>query len=222
MIMDHTPETINILITDDHPIVRCGLRQLLEDDEHNRFGIIDEAGNGDEMFDKLSAKKYHLLLLDISLPGKSGLELLVDIKPLYPDLKVLVLSIYTEESYAIKSLKLGAYGYLTKASAPKELIGAIIKVSQGGRYISASLVEKIAFSEISNSDDPLHQKLSVREMEVIMLLEQGMTITAIAQKLELSPKTISTFRERILTKLKLKTTTDIIKYAIKEGLTSEL
>lgn len=212
---------IRILITDDHPIVRRGIRQLLEDDKEERFGNIAEAGNGKELLEKLNSAEFDVILLDISLPGRSGLELLGDIKKLKPAVKVVILSIYPEEQYALRALKMGAAGYLTKASAPDELISAVIKASQGNRYISASLAEKITSNLIEDTDSPLHEKLSVRELEVISLLASGKTMSNIAIELSLSPKTISTYRERILSKLNLKTTSDIIRYAIKEGLTEE-
>ncbi len=212
---------INVLITDDHPIVRRGLKQLLEDDKDERFGIIEEAESGKELLKALASGHFDVILLDISLPGRNGLELLADIQCLNPKVPVLMLSIYPEEQYAIRALKLGASGYLTKASAPEELITAIFKVSQGGRYISASLAEKITMNFISEEDSPLLDKLSVREIEVMTHLATGKTMSNIAIELSLSPKTISTYRERILTKLKLKSTSDIIRYAIKEGLTGE-
>lgn len=212
---------IRILITDDHPIVRRGIRQLLEDDKEDRFGNIAEAGNGKELLEKLNSADYDVVLLDISLPGRSGLELLVDIKKLNPGVSVVMLSIYPEEQYALRALKLGASGYLTKASAPEELIAAVVKASQGERYISSSLAEKITFNLLDNIEAPLHEKLSARELEVVSLLATGKTMSFIADKLSLSPKTISTYRERILEKLNLKTTSDIIRYGIKEGLGEE-
>jgi DNA-binding NarL/FixJ family response regulator len=212
---------ISILITDDHPIVRRGIRQLLEDDPNERFGLIEEAGSGKEMFEKLQVQRFNVALLDVSLPGRSGLELLGDLRKVYPETAVVILSIYPEEQYALRALKLGASGYLTKASAPEELIAAVIKASHGEKYITSSLAEKIAFSLIEEKETPLHEKLSVRELEVLSLLASGKTMSNIATELSLSPKTISTYRERILAKLNIKTTSDIIRYAIKEGLSEE-
>jgi len=212
---------ISILITDDHPIVRRGIRQLLEDDTDERFGNIAEAGNGKELLEKLKLQDFDVILLDISLPGRSGLELLGDIKKLKPSTAVIILSIYPEEQYALRALKLGASGYLTKTSAPDELIEAVVKASQGKRYISALLAEKITFNLLEEKEPALSEKLSVRELEVVSLLASGKTLSAIAEELSLSPKTISTYRERILEKLNLKTTSDIIRYAIKEGLSEE-
>jgi two-component system, NarL family, invasion response regulator UvrY len=212
---------ISVLITDDHPIVRQGIRQILEDDKDQRFGLIEEAVNGKELIEKISKKDFDVILLDISLPDRSGLDLLSEVKKRTKLPSVLILSIYPEEQYALKALKLGASGYLTKASAPSELINAIIKVSTGGRYITSSLAENITFGMIDNintSEKALHDNLSIRELEVIYLMASGKTLTSIADELSLSPKTISTYRERILSKLKLKTTSDIIRYAINNGL----
>jgi DNA-binding NarL/FixJ family response regulator len=209
---------IKILITDDHPIVRQGIRQILEDDKFQRFGLIEEAVNGKELLEKIKTTFFDIILLDISLPGRSGLEILGEVKKIARTTAVLILSIYPEEQYAIRAIKLGASGYLNKASAPEELIEAIIKVSEGGRYLTSSLAESIAMNFFNDVDRPLHDKLSVRELEVITLLAEGKTLRNIATDLSLSPKTISTYRERILEKLKLKTTADIIRFAIKEGL----
>jgi len=212
---------IKVLITDDHPIVRSGLKQLLEDDKSERFGRIEEAENGAQLLEKMSSLDIDVVLLDISLPGRNGLELLPLIKNIKPEIPILMLSIYREEQYAIRALKLGAAGYLMKNSTPEELINAIFKVSQGGRYISPSLAEKITDNFLIDDDKPLYQKLSVRELEVVSLLASGKTISSIAKELYLSPKTISTYRTRILSKLKLKTTSDIIRYAINEGFGGE-
>jgi two-component system invasion response regulator UvrY len=209
---------IKILITDDHPIVRQGIRQILEDDKFLRFGLIEEAVNGKELLEKIKTTVFDVILLDISLPGRGGLELLSDVKKIAPTTAVLILSIYPEDQYAIRALKLGASGYLTKASAPEELIEGIIKVSEGGRYLTSSLTESIAINLFNNDNIPLHNRLSIRELEVITHLAEGKTLSNIATDLSLSPKTISTYRERILVKLNLKTTSDIIRYAIKEGL----
>jgi DNA-binding NarL/FixJ family response regulator len=209
---------IKILITDDHPIVRQGIRQILEDDKFQRFGLIEEAVNGKELLQKIKTTDFDVILLDISLPGRSGLDILGEVKKIARTTAVLILSIYPEEQYAIRAIKLGASGYLNKASAPEELIEAIIKVSEGGRYLTSSLAESIATNFFNDNDKPLHDKLSVRELEVITLLAEGKTLSNIATDLSLSPKTISTYRERILAKLNLKTTSDIIRFALKEGL----
>lgn len=209
---------IKVIITDDHPIVRKGIRQILEDDKDDRFGYIAEAGDGAELLQKLDKEDFDIILLDISLPGRSGLDVLSDIRKNYPKAHVLVLSIYPEEQYAIKALKLGASGYLNKASAPDELITAIIQAFSGGKYISSTLAQKITLNFLEQKESPSYNKLSARELEVISLISAGFTLSRIADELSLSPKTISTYRERILEKLNLKTTSDLIRYAIKEGL----
>ncbi len=210
---------ISVLITDDHPVVRRGIRQILEDE--NWISSIDEAGNGKELFERMNERKYDVVLLDISLPGRSGLDLIAQIKKTQKSIAVLVLSIHSEEVYAIKALKYGASGYLTKSSAPEELISAIQKVSAGGRYISASLAQNLAESFLSESEPPLHQLLSSREMEVLGLFASGKSVAQIALELSLSPKTISTYRGRLLDKLKLSTTAELIRFAILENIKEE-
>jgi DNA-binding NarL/FixJ family response regulator len=210
---------IKVLITDDHPVVRRGIRQILEDDD--RISLVQEAGNGKELFERLKEQLFDVILLDISLPGRSGLDLIEQIKRTQSSASILILSIHSEEMYAIKALKAGAAGYLTKTSAPEELISAINKVSNGERYISTSLADKIAESVISGSEKPLYQLLSAREVEVLQLFSEGKKVVQIAAELSLSPKTVSTYRERLLKKLKLHTTSDLIRYAIMEGITRQ-
>lgn len=210
---------IRVLITDDHPVVRRGIRQILEDDE--RICLIHEAANGKELIDRMNEQIYDVILLDISLPGRSGLDLICQIKKTQQYVAILILSIHSEEMYAIKALKFGAAGYLTKDSAPEELISAIHKVAEGERYISASLASKLAETIVSESDRPLHESLSAREHEVLALFAAGKTVAQIGEELSLSPKTISTYRERLLTKLSLKTTSDLIRYSILEDIKGE-
>ena len=210
---------IKVLITDDHLVVRRGIRQILEDDD--RISHVQEAGNGKELFERLKEQLFDVILLDISLPGRSGLDLISQIKRTQQSAAILILSIHSEALYAIKALKSGAAGYLTKTSAPEELISAIIKVSMGERYKSPSLADALAESLISDSEKPLYQLLSVREVEVLQLFSEGKKVVQIAAKLSLSPKTVSTYRERLLEKLKLHTTSDLIRYAIMEGITRQ-
>jgi len=207
---------IKVLITDDHPVVRRGIRQILEDDD--RIEKVEEAGKGKELLERLRAEKFDVILLDISLPGGNGLDLIGQIKKIQPSASVLMLSIYSEELYAIKALRFGASGYLTKTSAPEELLNAIHKVSKGERYISISLADKLADDLLTKSDKKVIQSISAREMDVLILLGAGKTFTQIATELSLSPKTISTYRERLLIKLKLKTTSELIRYAIMQSL----
>ena len=207
---------IKVLITDDHPVVRRGIRQILEDDE--RISLIHEASDGKELIEKMMDQVYDVILLDISLPGRSGLDMISQIKKIHQKTAILILSIHSEEMYAIKALKYGASGYLTKSSAPEELLSAIYKVSRGERYISSTLAEKLADSFLSDGDKPPHLFLSAREMEVLDLLASGKTVNQVAKELSLSSKTISTYRTRLLSKLKLKTTADLIRYSIMQGL----
>lgn len=209
---------IKVLITDDHPIVRQGIRQILEGDKEHRIGFIDEAENGKELLTKLRENDFNVIILDISMPGRSGLDLLGDIKKVSPKTAVLILSMLSEEIYVQKAFKLGASGYLTKTGAPDELITAVMKVNNGGRYITYSIAENMSLNILDNKEKNASELLSVRELEVISLLASGKKISVIAEELSLSPKTISTYRERILSKLNLRTTSDIIRFAIKEGI----
>jgi DNA-binding NarL/FixJ family response regulator len=205
-----------ILIADDHPIVRRGLRQILE--ENRSVSNVDEAETGREALEKVKKGKFDMILLDISMPGMSGLETLEEIKRLKPALPVLILSIYPEEEYAVRVLKTGASGYLTKKSAPDELITAIRKLARGERYISPSLAELLATHLTGETEKPHHESLSNREFQVMRMIASGKSLKEIAGDMSLSPKTISTFRTRILQKLDLKSNAELIQYALKHGL----
>ena len=207
---------IKLLIADDHTVVREGLKQIVSDTSN--IVVADEASNGQEVLDKVWKNDYDVVLLDISMPGRSGLDTLEELKRTKPRLPVLVLSIYPEEQYAIRVLKSGASGYLTKGSAPNELIEAIQKVSSGGKYVSAFLAEKLAFNLETDSELKPHETLSNREFQTLCLIGSGKTVKAIAEELSLSVKTISTYRERILEKMKMKTNSELTYYAIKNGL----
>ncbi|MBN1198644.1 MAG: response regulator transcription factor [Bacteroidales bacterium] len=207
---------ISILITDDHPIVRQGIRQILT--EYSEIALIEEASDGNEMLQKVSNTDFTVVLLDISMPGRNGLELLKDLKISSPQTAVLMLSVHPEEQYAIRALKSGAAGYLPKSTLPEELIKAVKKVAAGKKYITSSLAEIIATDFDQPDDKPVYHSLSDREFEVLCLLASGKSIKEISEELFLSSKTISTYRERILEKLNLKTTADLIRFAIREGL----
>ena len=211
-----TEKKIRILIADDHPIVRAGFKQVLS--ETPDLVVADEAGNGQEVLQYLKKKKYDVVLLDISMPGKNGLEILKDLKMDYPKLPVLILSIYPEEQYAIRALRAGASGYLTKASAPNELISAILKISEGGRYISASLAEKLASYLDADMTKSPHETLSDREHQIMRLIASGKTVSEIAESLHLSVKTISTYRAHVLEKMKMKNNAEITLYAVQNKL----
>jgi DNA-binding NarL/FixJ family response regulator len=205
-----------ILIADDHPIVRRGLRQILE--ENKAVAGVDEAGNGQEALDKVKTGKFDVVMLDISMPGMNGLETLAELKKLKPTLPVLILSIYPEEEYAVRALKGGASGYLTKKSAPDELITAIKKIVRGERYISPSLAEFLATHLAEGKDKPLHEGLSNREFKVMRMIASGRSLKEIAGEMSLSPKTISTFRTRILQKMEMKSNAELIQYSLKNNL----
>ena len=207
---------IKILIADDHPIVRKGLKDIVEDTSD--MVVADEARNGQEVVEYVRKNCYDVILLDISMPGKTGLDILKQLKTEKPKLPVLILSIHPEEQYARRALKAGAAGYLTKESAPDELISAIRKVSLGRKHITPSLAEKLAFDLEADAEKPLHEKLSDREYQVMGMIASGKPVGEIAVKLFLSPKTISTYRARILEKMKMKNNAELTHYAIKQGL----
>jgi two-component system, NarL family, invasion response regulator UvrY len=207
---------IKILIADDHPIVRAGFKQVISDMPD--MLVADEAGNGQEVLNLIGKKDYDLVLLDISMPGRSGLEILKDLKSEKPKLPVLILSIYPEEQYAIRALRAGASGYMTKASAPNELILAIRKISEGGKYISASLAEKLAYYLDGDAAKPPQETLSDREYQVMLMIASGKTVTEIANELCLSVKTISTYRTHIREKMKMKNNAEITLYAVQNKL----
>ena len=207
---------IKILIADDHPIVRAGFKQVISDMPD--MLVADEAGNGQEVLQLIGKKDYDLVLLDISMPGRSGLEILKDLKSEKPKLPVLILSIYPEEQYAIRALRAGASGYMTKASAPNELILAIRRISEGGKYISASLAEKLAYYLDGDATKPPHETLSDREYQVMLMIASGKTVTEIANELCLSVKTISTYRTHIREKMKMKNNAEMTLYAVQNKL----
>jgi two-component system, NarL family, invasion response regulator UvrY len=207
---------LKILVVDDHTIVRRGLKQILC--EVSDIAVAGEASDGNQALDLVDAHHYDLVLLDIAMPGMSGLDVLKQLKIEKPDLPVLMLSMFPEEQYAVRTLKAGASGYLTKESAPEELIAAIRKVCSGGKYVSSSLAEKLAFYLHSDQGKPAHELLSDREYQVVVMIASGKTVTQIAEELALSVKTISTNRSRALQKMCMKTNAEITYYAIKCGL----
>jgi len=207
---------IKILIADDHPVVRKGLKEIIEETPGMVVG--GEASNGQEVLENVRKSDYDVVLLDISMPGRSGLEILKELKSEKPELSVLILSIHPEEQYAVRALKAGASGYLTKESAQDELIAAIRKASTGRKYISSSLAEKLAFYLEIDTEKPLHETLSDREYEVMCMIASGKTIKEVAEELFLSEKTISTYRSRILEKMRMKSNVELIHYALKHGL----
>ena len=207
---------MNVLICDDHKIVRDGLKQILAQHENIRF--IDEAATGDEVIEMFDKKTYDLLLLDISLPDQSGLDVLQVIKKKWTATYVLMLSMHPQEQYAIRALSYGASGYLTKDAAAEELLLAVKKIAKNGKYISQSLADCLALSLNNDSNQALHEKLSEREFEIMMRIANGKSLIEIGNELFISNKTVSTYRSRIMEKMKLKKNTDLTRYCIENHL----
>lgn len=207
---------IRILIADDHFIVREGLKQIVS--EVSDMIVLDEARDGQEALKKALTKDFEIVILDISMPIKSGLDVLKEIKEKKPSTNVLVLSVHPEEHYAVRVLKAGAAGYLTKESAPDELVMAIRKISQGRKYITISLAEKLAGEIEKPADAPLHSVLSEREFRVLCMIAAGRSIKEISEELFLSIKTVSTYRSRILKKMGFRNNSELIRYSIENGL----
>jgi two-component system invasion response regulator UvrY len=209
---------IRIIIADDHPIVRAGMKQVIS--EASDLVVADEAGDGHKLLSKIRAEKFDVVILDITMPHMDGLDVLKQLKIEQPKLPVIVLSIHPEDQYALRVLKAGASGYVTKASAPDELINAIRKVFRGGKYISPSIAEKLAFQLDADFEEMPHESLSDREYQVLCMLASGKTVTEIADELALSVKTVSTYRARILEKMDMKNNAELIHYAIQNKLVS--
>ncbi len=206
---------IDILIADDHAIVRAGLKQIVA--EEKDLCVRGEAGTTQEMFALLEKNPFSIVILDINMPGQSGLEALKELKRFYPGLPVLVLSMYSEDQYGIRSLKAGAAGYLRKVSAPDELVNAIRKIVGGGKYISPELAEKLA-SSFELDDKPPHEKLSDREMQIMCRIASGDSADQIAGMLSISIHTVYSYRNRILEKMRLKSNVELTQYAIQNKL----
>ncbi len=207
---------IKILIADDHAIVREGLKQIIS--ETPDMSIADEAIDGHEVLNKALRNDYDVVVLDITMPGINGLDVLKQIKAQKPKLPILVLSVHPEEQYAVRVLRAGASGYLTKESAPDELIAAIRKAYDGGKYVSSSRAEKLAFDLEVEREKPLHETLSDREYQVMINIAQGKKVKDIAEELFLSEKTISTYRSRILEKMRMEKNEELVRYAINNHL----
>jgi DNA-binding NarL/FixJ family response regulator len=207
---------LKVLIVDDHPIVRQGLKQILE--ETSDIKAAGEASNWKETLKLIGENSYDLVLLDISMPGISGMEILKQIKSLRPKLPVLILSMYTEEQYGARVLRAGASGYLTKQSAPDELVLAIRRVCQGGKYVSPNLADRLIEYLGEDPTKPANEVLSDREYEVMLAIASGKTISKIADDMLLSIKTVSTYHGRILSKLQMKSDAELIRYALENQL----
>lgn len=205
-----------ILIADDHAILREGLKQIIE--EAGELEVAAEAADGPQVLSILREEEVDMVLLDISLPGQNGLDVLKEIKAEHPQLPVLMLSMHPEEHYAVRAIRAGASGYLTKSGATDDLVDAIRLVARGRKYISPTLAEQLAEELDGGSAKPLHQKLSDREYQILCHIATGKTVTEIADELMLSVKTVSTYRSRILEKMHLKTNAELTYYAVKHQL----
>ena len=207
---------IRVLVADDHVVVRRGLKQLLE--EAGDIAVYGEAGSAAEVYAALARERYDVLVLDISLRGDSGLDVLKEVKRTHPQLAVVMLTVYSESQYALRAFRNGAAAYITKESAADELLEAVKKAATGGRFVTASLAEKLTALLDRDADAPLHDGLSDREFEVLRLIGSGNTVSEIAERLHLSVKTVSTYRARLLQKMKMKSTVELMQYAVRTGL----
>jgi DNA-binding NarL/FixJ family response regulator len=207
---------VRILIADDHALVRAALKRLLE--EEGSFLEVGEAGSGSQTLDRLHEGGWNVVVLDINMPDRSGIDVLRYIRAGHPETRVLVLSGFPERQYAVHALRAGASGYLSKEAPPEELLKAIRTVVGGRRYVSAALAELLAADLSGDSEQPLHAKLSTREFQILRKLASGMSVSGIGKELSLSVKTVSTYRSRILEKMGLRTNADLTSYALKNGL----
>jgi len=216
MHVETSEDMIRALITDDHAVVRRGLKELLTDS--HKVEVLGEASTAGEALDRVRRGEWDVVILDINLPDRNGLDLLRDLKREKPDLPVLILSVCSEDQFAVRALRSGAAGYLTKASAPAQLVDAVEKVAAGGRYISPAVAERLAVLVGSDREGMPHESLSEREYQVIRLLASGKTVSQIAADMNLSVKTISTYRARVLDKMGMRTNAELTYYAVRNGL----
>ncbi len=207
---------MKILIADDHPVVRQGLRQMLAAEAD--LTVVGEAKNGNEVVELSRRIAWDVAVLDYNMPGRSGLELVKDLRHRFPGRAVLILSMYPEDRYAVRALKAGAAGYVTKDSAAEELVNAIRKVANGGKYVSPALAERLASALESGGGKLLHETLSDREYQVMWMIASGKTVRQIADSLCLSPNTVSTHRTRILRKMQMKNNAELMHYAMRHRL----
>jgi DNA-binding NarL/FixJ family response regulator len=207
---------IRLFVADDHAVVRRGLHQVVA--ETHEMTVAGEAASASEALQRLAEDAYDAVVLDLSLPGGNGLDLLGEIKRRWPRMPVLILTVHSEEQYAVRALRAGAAAYLTKESAPEELQHALRKVVRGGRYVTAAVAERLAFTLGPDADRPLHEGLSDREFQVLRMLASGKAVSQIAEELHLSVKTVSTYRTRVLEKMEMKSNAELTHYAIRNHL----
>jgi two-component system, NarL family, invasion response regulator UvrY len=209
---------IKVLVADDHAVVRRGLRQILNETQDILVG--GEAATAPDAMNLVRTQRWDVVILDVSIPGGNGIELISEIRREKPGTRVLILTMYSEEQYAIRAIKSGASGFLTKESAPDQLVDAVRNIASGGRYVSAELAEKLAVLVAGEASENPHEKLTDREFEVFKMLASGRTVSEIARDLSLSVKTVSTHRTRLLQKMNMRTNAELMRYAMRCGLVS--
>jgi DNA-binding NarL/FixJ family response regulator len=209
---------MRILVADDHAVVRRGLQQIIA--VATDITVAAEAANGTEVLERLRGAEFDMLLMDVSMPGTNAMDLIKRVKAEWPKLPILVHSMHSERSIVAHMLKAGASGYITKDSEPEKLIAAVRRVASGGRYIDPQLAELIVFARGDGADKPLHESLSDREHQILLLLAGGRTVNDVAEHLHLSPKTVSTHKARLMEKLRVKTNAELIRYALQHHLVS--
>lgn len=205
---------MKIIIVDDHELIREGLKKVTA--RESDIEVIGEASDSDELFQLLDKHEVDIVLLDISLPGRSGIDIITDIKVQAPNTKILILTMHPEDRFAVQALRAGASGYITKNNASKSLVGALRKINDGRKYISSNLAEQLATELEMNYEKPLHESLSTREFEVMRLIVQGKAVKDIADMLSISVNTVASYRARILEKMKMKSNAEMIRYAVEK------
>jgi DNA-binding NarL/FixJ family response regulator len=207
---------IRVLVADDHPLLRNGIKQVLNQEPD--VEVLGEAEDSEQVLQRIDEQKWDVVLLDIAMPGRGGLDVLREIRRRRPALPVLILSMHAEDQFAVRAIKAGANGYLSKSDGSAEVVRAIRKVLTGKKYVSASLAETLANSLESDTDRPAHEGLSDREFQVMCKIASGMTVSQIAVEISLSVKTVSTYRARVLEKMNMRTNSELTRYAIQKGL----
>ncbi len=207
---------LKVFLADDHLLIREGLKKILAPEKH--FTVIGESGDPDEVLDFINNNEIDILILDLNMPGRNGLDVLKQVKNIKPEVKVLILSMYSEEQFGERTIKAGASGYITKESASEELLNALHKIAKGGNYVSPAFAEKLLFKKKNFPEKKPHEILSDREFQIMILLAKGKTQVEISNELALSTSTVNTYRSRILEKLNLKSNAEIIRYAIQNNL----